>query len=1189
MPVSRTVKSLAALAALAGALMSGHAAAGSLGTPVLSPANITAGSPATVKISVAIGDPNYLAGSANVQRLNADGSVQSVAGLLRDDGQQGDAAAGDQIYTLSLPLQEAAAGTVRFQVSAAYKRELKRTVSAPLTLTVDAATAVPAFKAARLSVASTAAGIGVVALASAEFDGAPSAPSSIVLQKLDGAGNVLATLGELHDDGAEGDAAAGDGSYSVRATVLENTPGTVLYRIAASFSGVAQTVYSERLSVAITGSATGVAISSPASGAYLNTPVITVTGQAGDPAARVSLNGVAATLSGNSFNASVPLNEGPNTITAVATNSGGSTSTSSIQVTLDTTAPKVEIYSPTANGSTGAASVTVSGMVNDIVVGTVNPQQATVTVNGVAAEVLNRSFVARDVPLAAGANTVQAVAVDRAGNRATNSTIVTRLAAAQAGLTLVSGNNQRAAAAAQLPAPLVVALSSAQGAPLANRPVVFRVIGLDGTLGASAGGAAGGLSAVAVNTDSEGKARAYYRLGTRAGAGNLVEASTAGVAATVDFVASGTPGGAKLMVVDSGNNQTGVVGQPLPLPFIAIVTDEHNNRLANIPVTFEVKEGGGGFGAARGATLQTTSDSDGRIAATLVLGPEQGVNNNVVEASFGGNDGYPAAFAATALVPGPAADTRISGVVLDNSNNPIPGVTMRLLHITQGNRSNIPQEMATAVQTNAQGQFVMQPVPVGIFKLMTDGGTAQRPGSWPTLDFDMITVSGQNNTLGMPIFLPELNPNNRVCVNETTGGTLTLPDVPGFALTVAPGSATFPGGARSGCVSVTPVNMDKVPMSPGFGQQPRFVVTIQPVGTHFSPPARMTMPNVDGLAPRAVTEMYSYDHDLASFVAIGSATVSADGASITSDAGAGVIKAGWHCGGNPNTTGSAGTCPTCKKCQGASCVADNGQTPPQASPTDCKEQYCNGGGVASRDKDSELPTDVCMECRGGTPKAVMGEIQGTQFVCPGMSYQYQAQVLSPGATLTWGGAANGSGQLSVPPGAADGAAFTITARVKRCSKSLTATASDGMPGDTGETANCLSQPLNCLTIRGLGDEALNWASSNMAALGGGIGGGCADAARHAYFNAIGAIEIGAAATKDFLDAHEYSNNNGCDDNNMDLSNNATGRGLGQSCTSRACVQRAVADALRAGSLSVWSGGSTGSGTLVSSSICRVTF
>ncbi|QGZ42387.1 hypothetical protein IP92_04122 [Pseudoduganella flava] len=1173
------------LAGLAGALAGGPAGAGTLGTPELSPATIAAGTPATLRVQVAITDPNYLAGSANVQRLKADGTVQSVVGTLRDDGQQGDATAGDKLYTLEFPLTETAAGTVSFQVSAAYSRELKRTISAPVSVTVTPATATPVIRGAAFSVASTPAGQAALGLATVTVEAA-AAPTTIALQKLDANGAVLATLGTLHDDGADGDAGAADGIYSVRTTVLENAPGTVRYRVAGTFPGYPQTVYSDVLSVAITGTATSVEITAPASGAYLNTPVITVSGKVGDTAARVTLNGIAAPLSGTTFNASVPLNEGPNTITAVATNSGGSTTTSSILVTLDTTAPKVEIYSPAANGSTSSATATVSGMVNDIVVGTVNPQQATVTVNGIAAEVLNRSFVARDVPLQVGANTLQATATDRAGNRATTSATLTRVAAG--GLAAVSGNNQRGAAGALLAAPLVVALTNAQGAPVPNKPVVFRVVGLDGTVAADTTGAA--LPAVAVNTDSEGKAKAYYRLGTRAGAGNLVEASAAGAQTTVDFVATGTPGAARLMVVDSGNSQTGVVGQALPFPLIAIVTDANNNRLAGIPVTFAVKEGGGGFGATRQSTFQTASDSDGRVAATFVLGPDQGVGNNVVEANFAGGTGFAAAFSASGLVPGPAEQTRISGVVLDNSNQPIPGVTMRLLQITQGNRSNIPQEMAAAVRTDAQGQFTMQPVPVGVFKLMADGGTAARDGVWPTLDFDMITVPGQNNTLGMPIFLPALNPNNRVCVNETTGGTLTLPEVPGFALTIAPGSATFPGGSRSGCVSVTPVNMDKVPMAPGFGQQPRFVVTIQPVGTHFSPAARMTIPNVDGLAPRAVTEMYSYDHDLASFVAIGSATVSADGSTITSDPGAGVIKAGWHCGGNPNTSGSAGTCPTCKKCQGSSCVADNAQTPPQASPTDCKEQYCNGGSVASRNKDSETPTDVCLECQGGQPKPVMSEIQGAQYVCPGTTYQYQVQVYSTTGALSWGGAANASGQLSVPPTATDGNTYTITARVKSCSKSLTAHASDGMPGDTSETANCLSQPINCYKINGLGDEALAWAQNNMSALGGGISGGCADAARHAYFNAIGAIEIGAQATQDFLDAHEYSNNNGCEDNNMDLSNNAVGRGLGQSCGSnRACVQRAVADALKRGDLTVWSGGQTGSGTLVSSSVCRVTY
>jgi hypothetical protein len=111
-------------------------------------------------------------------------------------------------------------------------------------------------------------------------------------------------------------------------------------------------------------------------------------------------------------------------------------------------------------------------------------------------------------------------------------------------------------------------------------------------------------------------------------------------------------------------------------------------------------------------------------------------------------------------------------------------------------------------------------------------------------------------------------------------------------------------------------------MSPGFGQQPRFIVTIQPAGAIFNPPARITLPNVDGLAPRAVTEMYSFDHDIGSFVAIGTGTVSDDGLIISSNPGIGVLKAGWHCGGNPATSGTAACCPECQICQGNQCVTN---------------------------------------------------------------------------------------------------------------------------------------------------------------------------------------------------------------------------------------------------------------------------
>ncbi|HEX7284991.1 MAG TPA: hypothetical protein VF532_02355, partial [Candidatus Angelobacter sp.] len=590
-----------------------------------------------------------------------------------------------------------------------------------------------------------------------------------------------------------------------------------------------------------------ITITSPANSALFNQSPITVTGTVADTGAQVTVNGISAPVTGNSFLATVPVQEGISTITAVATNTDGSTGTASVQVNLDTTPPHVAIYSPADKFVTTDTTVTVTGLVNDIVVGTVNPLQATVTVNGVAAQVANRSFSVSGIPLSPGSNTIHATAVDAAGNAATATVTVVRQQAGTPVVKVFSGNNQSGAIGTPLPQPLVAQVLNAFGQPVANVPVIFRVTAQDGALGPDLPG----VSDIAVNSDAQGQATVQFRLGTHAGAGNnLVEASATGIAATAVFSASATSTGAALVNVDSGNNQFGVVGQALPLPFVAVVTDNGHNRIPNVPITFTVKNGGGNINGQSSATMN--SDGDGRVEAVLTLGADAGVNNNLVEVSFPGNAGFAAAFTATGRTAGPAAATTISGIVLDNSNQPIPGVTMRLFQLNKGPSGNLPQQVGTPVQADGNGQFVISPAPVGVFKLMADGGTASRPGVWPTLEYDIITIPGQNNTVGSPIYLPQLNPNSKVCVTASSGGTLTIPEVPGFALTIAPGSATFPGGSRTGCVTVTPVNMDKVPMVPGFGQQPRFVVTIQPVGTMFNPPAALTIPNVDGLAPRAV-------------------------------------------------------------------------------------------------------------------------------------------------------------------------------------------------------------------------------------------------------------------------------------------------------------------------------------------------
>lgn len=721
-----------------------------------------------------------------------------------------------------------------------------------------------------------------------------------------------------------------------------------------------------------------ITITSPVNAALFNQSPINVTGTVVDPAAQVKVNGIAAPVNGNSFLATVPAQEGISTITAVVVNSDGFTDTASVQIDLDTTPPHVAIYTPTDQLITSDPSITVTGLVNDIVVGTVNPQQATVTVNGVAAQVANRSFTAADIPLAVGPNLIHATAVDAAGNEATATVAVVRQAAGQPVVKVFSGNNQSGPIGSVLAQPLVAQVLNASGQPVPNVPVVFRVTAQDGSLGPTQPG----VSDMAINTDAQGLASVQFTLGTHAGAGNnLVEASATGITATGVFSASANSTGATLINVDSGNNQFGVVGQSLPLPFIAVVTDAGHNRIPNVPVTFSVTKGGGNINGQPSITLN--SDGDGRVQAVLTLGPDAGINNNLVEASFPGNAGFTAAFTATARTSGPAAATTISGVVLDNSNQPIPGVTLRLFQLNQGPSGNLPQQVGTPVVTDGEGQFTISPAPVGVFKLMADGGTATRSGVWPTLEYDIITTPGQNNTVGSPIYLPQLNPDNKVCVTSTTGGTLTVPQVPGFSLTIAPGSATFPGGSRTGCVSVTPVNMDKVPMVPGFGQQPRFVVTIQPVGTMFNPPAAMTIPNVDGLPPRAVTEMYSYDHDLATFVAIGTATVSDDGSVIKSDPGVGVLKAGWHCGGNPNTTGSAGTCPTCQKCQGSGCVADDSQTPPEK----CKA--CKNGQIVEKDL-GDFKDKITVGAGADLPDVLKNGLQNAINKIPGVNAQLES-------------------------------------------------------------------------------------------------------------------------------------------------------------------------------------------------------
>jgi hypothetical protein len=632
-----------------------------------------------------------------------------------------------------------------------------------------------------------------------------------------------------------------------------------------------------------------VAIDSPANLTRLNTDPVLVRGTVDDPDATVTVNGVPAPLSGSppSFAVDLALHEGENLITVTAVDLANNIGTATVSVSLDTRPPRVTIDSPPDGSVTTAATVEVAGMINDIVAGTVNAGQAQVSVNGVPALVANRSFLATAVPIAPGVNVITAIGTDEAGNIASASIEVTREETmSRAEIRIVSGNGQSAPIGAPLAEQAVVELVDETGAPIANKTVVFRVMENDGTVDDGVRRA----RAVTVTSDAQGLAQVVWFMGQRSGVGNnRLRATAVGCAGMADFLASGLPGSAARIVPNSGGMQTGIAGQKLPRPFTAVVIDPGDNRLPGVPVTFSVVRGGGAFDGAESLTVAT--DGNGVAAAILTLGPGEGSDNNWATVDFVGNTTADVTFVASARVAGPPADTSVSGVVLDNADVPIPGVT---LHI---------EGTSLFTQSDAQGQFAIAGAPVGTILLVADGSTAAVPGVWPTLEFELVTIAGRDNGIGMPIYLLPIDTANVLCVDETTGGTLTLPQVPGFSLTIAPGTATFRDGTKSGCVSVTTVHPDRIPMPPNFGQQPTFIVTIQPAGVLFEPPAPVAIPNSDALPPGRVTELYSFDHDLGSFVSIGTGTVSEDGTVIESDPGVGIIKAGWHCGGDPASLG----------------------------------------------------------------------------------------------------------------------------------------------------------------------------------------------------------------------------------------------------------------------------------------------
>ncbi len=658
-------------------------------------------------------------------------------------------------------------------------------------------------------------------------------------------------------------------------------------------------------------------IDTPIDGGVTAADTILVSGTTGPGVTSVEVGGQGTSVTGGSFAISVPLHEGTQSVIATASDDVGNTGTDSVVVTRDNVAPVVKFDAPLDGDVVSSDQIALTGIVNDVVDGATTPQ---VSINGFPASVSAGSFMIVGFPLHPGANVIEAVATDSVGNEGRDTVTVNFEIPVGPSVQDVSGNGQAGSILERLPQPLTVRVVDESGNPVAGRVVTFEVTRNSGLLQLDPNSAL--LRTLQLPTNGAGEASAFFNLGGTIGDGNnRVSVTALGASGKVDFCASATAATPAQILMVMGDGQRGLVGNPLPHPFETLVVDGEGNPVGGIPVDFEVLRGGGNLGGV--TQLAVPTDTEGIAHALLTLGPDTGVANNVVTATFVGNPSRLVALRASALAPADPNNTRLMGSVLDSALSPIPNALVEIV--------------GTQIQdrTDGSGTFLLEGVPVGPVELHIDPNASPRAETFPPLRFEAVTVAGQLNSLGQPIVLPEIDTASAQLVGGSEDVTLTMPGVDGLTLTVFANSTIFPGGAQTGLLSISQVHLDKVPMPPpdgSFFMAPAW--TIQPAGVAFDPPARVTIPN-DGLPPGRIIDIQQFDHTFNEFISVAKGTVSDDGLLIVSDPGFGIQRSGWG-GGTPPPPPVSDACNCEDPCQvcatpSGTCVDDPTSTNPECS------------------------------------------------------------------------------------------------------------------------------------------------------------------------------------------------------------------------------------------------------------------
>ena len=244
----------------------------------------------------------------------------------------------------------------------------------------------------------------------------------------------------------------------------------------------------------------------------------------------------------------------------------------------------------------------------------------------------------------------------------------------------------------------------------------------------------------------------------------------------------------------------------------------------------------------------------------------------------------------TVLDPDPSGVTAFVGRVLDTSDfvqgleTPVVGATISLLGT------------GFSTTSHADGSFTLSGIPSGSQILDIDSSTAgPAPDGSPYSGFreEIELIEGVSNVVERPFFLPRVEQESLTLVRsfETTmvenRRLGVVMEVPAFTARNEQGS--FFSGELS--ISEVPEGLAPAPLPDQL--DPGLLITIQPVGVRFDPPASITFPNIDSLSPGSEINIWSLDPETGSFIIVGRGRVSEDGTVIETVSG-GIHAADWH-------------------------------------------------------------------------------------------------------------------------------------------------------------------------------------------------------------------------------------------------------------------------------------------------------